>query len=273
MVGDHRAMIELVTNWKRMLTLSHPILFAAGECSIEQSNVGALVTQPITHRSRVGAPVPRVIEIPGGVLMRTGAANPGLAHLLREHWRDWEQSKIPIIVAFASQGVNDWRTMASQLDNIAGVGGIELHLNPVIDAVKMIQAVREATELPILVKLDLDNAHTIAADCVAAGANTLVIGRAPRGMRLVDGKPWFGRLYGPAAKPFALKAVAEIAELKIDAPIIACGGVHSSNDVREFLEAGAVAVEIDSAEWIEPGIVEKISMDVNRTQTNADERR
>jgi dihydroorotate dehydrogenase (NAD+) catalytic subunit len=265
-------MIELASNWKRGLTLGNPILLAAGGCSIESTCIGGIVTLPITARPRAGAPPPRIVEIPGGVLMRTGAANPGLAQILREHWRDWEQGKIPIIVAFASQGVNDWATMAEQLENIAGVGGIELQMNPVLDAVEAIRAVRASTDLPILVKLDLDHARDIAADCVAAGANTLVIGRAPRGMKMIEGKPWFGRLYGPAAKPFALKTLAEIAELKLAAPIIACGGAHSADDAREYLAAGACAVEIDSAEWIEPGIAARIAMEINRMRIDADER-
>jgi len=266
-------MIELALNWKRNLALNHPILLAAGGCSIDSTSVGAIVTMPLTLRPRAGAAMPRVIEIPGGVLMRTGAANPGLSRILREHRRDWEQSKIPILIAFASQGVNDWAAMATQLDNIAGVSGIELHLNPAMDAIDTIRIVRAATELPILAKLDLDNAREIAADCVEAGANVLVIGRAPRGMRIIDGKPWFGRLYGPAAKPFALQVVADIAALKLDAPIIACGGAHFTDDAREFLAAGAVAVEIDSAEWIEPGMAEKIGAEMIGTRTNADEHR
>ena len=266
-------MIELATNWKRSLTLSNPILLASGNCSIDESTIGAVITPPITLRPRAGAPAPRVVEIPGGVMMRTGAANPGLSHLLREHWRAWEQSKIPIIVAFASQSVNDWAAMAEQLENIAGVGGIELQFNPTMDAAEIIRVVRAATDLPILAKLDLDHARDIAADCVAAGANTLVIGRAPRGMRIIDGKPWFGRLYGPAAKPFALAAVAEIAALKLAAPMIACGGAHSADDAREFLVAGAVAVEIDSAEWIDPGIATRMAIEINETRIDADERR
>lgn len=261
-------LIELALNWKRSLNLGNPILRASGGCSIDSPIVGAMVTMPLTLKPRAGAPMPRVIEIPGGVLMRTGAANPGLSNVLREHKRDWEQSRIPIIVAFASQGVNDWTAMATQVDHSAGVGGIELHLNPAINASDSIRSVRAATELPILAKLDLDNARDIATDCVDAGANTLVIGRAPRGMRIVNRKPWFGRLYGPAAKPFALSVIADIAALKLAAPIIACGGAHSADDAREFLAAGAVAVEIDSAEWIEPGMAERIGM-----QINTDERR
>ena len=255
-------MLELAPNWKRSLTLSNPILLAAGGYATDATNLGALVTLPTTWRARAGAPRPRVVEIPGGVLIRTGAANPGLARVLREYRRAWEQSPMPIIVAFAAQGARDWVTVAAQLENVAGVGGIELHFNPTMDAADALRAVRAATELPILAKLDLDDARAIAADCVAAGANVLVIGRAPRGMRIVDGKAWYGRLYAPSVKPLALRAVAEVAALKLDVRLIACGGIHSTEDAREFLTIGAGAVEIDSAEWIEPGIAERIAAEL-----------
>ena len=255
-------MLELAPNWKRSLTLSNPILLAAGGYATDAVNIGALVTLPTTLRARAGAPMPRVVEIPGGVLIRTGAANPGLARVVRGYRRAWEQSQMPIIVAFAAQGARDWVTMAARLESVAGVGGIELHFNPTMDAADALRAVRALTELPILAKLDLDNAREIAADCVAAGANALVIGRAPRGMRIVDGKAWYGRLYAPSVKPIALRAVAEIVEMKLDVPVVACGGIHSAEDAREFFAAGACAVEIDSAEWIEPGIAAKIAMEL-----------
>lgn len=258
-------MIELAPNCKRGLAIHHPLLLAAGGYATEATNIGGLVTLPTTLRARSGAPLPRVIEMPGGVLIRTGAANPGWSHVLRDaqRRRAWERSKIPIIVAFASQGVNDWALIARQLDSIAGVGGIELQFNSTMDASDAICAVRAVTELPILAKLDLDNATEIATDCTRAGANALVIGRAPRGMRILDGKPWYGRLYGPAAKPFVLKTLVEIRELKLDTPIIACGGVHSAEDVREFLAAGACAAEIDSAAWIDPSIVARMAEELD----------
>jgi dihydroorotate dehydrogenase (NAD+) catalytic subunit len=157
--------------------------------------------------------------------------------------------------------------MAKQIENIAGVGGIELHFNPALDAAEAIRAVRAVTELPLLAKLDLDNAREIAGDCVAAGANTLVIARAPRGMKIVDGKNWYGRLYAPSVMPLALRVIEEIGDLRLEIPLIACGGVHSVEDAREFLAAGASAVEVDSAEWIEPGIAAKIAMELE-SQTN-----
>ena len=253
-------LIELAPSNKRSLTLAHPLMLASA--STTDARLGGIVTLAFTLHARAGAPPPRVVEIPGGCLVRTGAANPGLSRTLRDSRirRSWAESRAPIIVALAAQGARDWPAMSARLEQVEGVGGIELQLNPVLDAAGTIRATRAATELPILAKLDLDNAVAIAADCLAAGANALVIGRAPRGMVMLNGKPWHGRLFGPATKPFALRAVADLAALKLDAPLVACGGIHSVEDAREFLVAGAAAVEIDSAAWIDPSLVEQISL-------------
>ena len=255
-------MIELAPNWKHSLTIRNPILFAAGGYATDANKIGALITLPTTLRARAGAPMPRVVEIPGGVLIRTGAANPGLTRVIREYRRAWEQSQTPVIVAFASQGARDWVTMAAQLESVAGVGGIELHFNPMMDAADALRAVRAATELPLFAKLDLDNVRDIAVDCVAAGANALVIGRAPRGMRILDGKAWYGRLYAPSVKPIALCAIGEIRDLGLGIPLVACGGIHSAEDAREVLAAGACAVEVHSAEWIEPRIAARMAAEL-----------
>jgi dihydroorotate dehydrogenase (NAD+) catalytic subunit len=253
-------LIELAPNHKRSLTLTHPLMLASA--SPTDVRIGAIVTLPFTLHARGGAPLPRVVEIPGGCLIRTGAANPGLARTLRDSRLvlSWADSSAPIIVALAAQAVRDWPAMSARLERVEGVGGIELQLNPALDAVSAIRATRAATELPILAKLDLDNAVAIAADSLAAGANALVIGRAPRGMVMLDGKAWHGRLFGPASKPFALRMVAELAALQLDAPLVACGGIHSVEDVREFLAAGAAAVEIDSAAWIDPSGVKRMAL-------------
>ncbi len=247
-------MIELAPNWKRSLTIANPLILAGGGFAPEQfsdtMNAGAFITLPLTQRSHSGTPPPHVVEITSGALIRTGAANPGLVTALRDYRRVWAKAAIPIIVAFASQSIRDWAEMAMQLDRVEGVSAIELHFNPLIDAADAIRAVRPQTELPILAKLDLDNARDIAAACMAAGANALVIGRAPRAMRMVDGKPWFARLYSPSVKPIALRAMADVAQMNLSAPIIACGGVHSAEDVQEFIAAGATAVQVDSAVWV-----------------------
>jgi dihydroorotate dehydrogenase (NAD+) catalytic subunit len=252
--------IELAPRGKHNLTLKHPLLVVAN--SVPDANIGALVTLPITMHAHSGASLPRVVEIPGGVLMRTGAPNPGIEKLIRENRRAWSSSSCPIIVAFASQGARDWAAIAKRLEQVENVGGIELHLNPTIDALDAIRVVRAATELPILAKLDMANAIDVAADCVQTGADALVIARPPRGMAMVNGKPWYGRLYSPTTKPLVLSACREIKDLGLGIPIIAVGGAHSSNDVREFLAAGASAVELDSATWVDPSCAARIAAEL-----------
>lgn len=252
--------IELAPNGKRNLTLKHPLMVVAN--SAPDANMGALVTLPITMHARSGTPLPRVVEIPGGVLMRTGAPNPGIEKVIRENHRAWSSSSCPIIVALAAQGVRDWAAMAKRLEHVENVGGMELHLNPTLDALDAIRAVRAATELPILAKLDMTNALDVAVDCVKAGANALVIARPPRGMAMVNGKPWYGRMYSPTTKPLVLSMLRAIEDLELKVPTIASGGAHSSKDVREFLAAGACAVQIDSATWVDPACAARIAAEL-----------
>ncbi len=262
MAMDNRIPIELAPNWKRSLTLLHPLILASGDMNLPSTAplaVGAVVTAPLTLHARRGAPPPRVAEVPGGCLIRTGAANIGLTRALRENQRTWAARPYPIVVAFAAQGARDWGIMAGRLEGVAGVAAIELHLNPKISATDAIRATRAATELPLLAKLDLDSPLEVASDCVAAGANALVVGRSPRGMAHAAGRAWYGRLYAPSVKPLALRAVADIAARNLDAPIIGCGGIHSADDARDFLAAGAVAVEVDSAVWVDPQIITRMA--------------
>jgi dihydroorotate dehydrogenase (NAD+) catalytic subunit len=253
--------IELAPNFKRSLTLNHPLV-AAGSAAASGALVGAWVSLPLTLYPRPAPPFPRVVEVAGGALLRTGGANPGLEKMLREQRRAWASSPAPVIVAFAAQGVRDWPAMAARLENVEGVGGIELHLNSALDAADAIRVTRAATELPILAKLDLDNAAVVAASVVAAGANALVVGRPPRGMVLIEGQPWFGRLYAPAVKPLALRVLTQVAALKLEVPLVASGGIHSAADVREFLAAGACAAEIDSAVWIDPSLLARMAAEL-----------
>lgn len=259
--------IELAPNFKRSLTLSNPLILASG--SLDGSAIGAVITSPLTLTPRAAGPAPRLVEVPGGFMLRTGGANPGLAHLLREEARTWASSPCPVIVSFATQAEPHWPEMAARLERVTGVAGIELLFNPVMDAARAVRALRAATDLPVLAKLDLDNAHNVAASCVAAGANALVIGRAPRGMAIVREHTWYGRLYSPAIHPIALRAVAEIAALDLGVPLVGCGGVHTAGDVRAFLSAGAAAVEIDSAAWIDPQLPAKIAKELGTSVHSA----
>jgi dihydroorotate dehydrogenase (NAD+) catalytic subunit len=71
-------------------------------------------------------------------------------------------------------------------------------------------------------------------------------------------------LYSPTVKPITLNALNEIADLKLDVPLIACGGIHSADDAREFLAAGAAAIQVDSAAWVDPSLVARMAGELNR---------
>ncbi len=199
-------------------------------------------------------------------MLRTGGANPGLAHTLHDSRRAWARlgATLPVIVACAAQGAAEWPEMASHLEHVPGVGGIECLLNLTLDAAAAIRAVRAVSELPLIAKLDLDdpNLAEVALACTKAGANALVVGRPPRGMALIDKRPWYGRLYGPVVKPIALRILADLAAMNLETPLVASGGVHSARDVLDFLSAGACAVEIDSAAWVNPQIVTEIAREL-----------
>jgi dihydroorotate dehydrogenase len=93
-----------------------------------------------------------------------------------------------------------------------------------------------------------------------------VVGRTPRGLHLVNGQPWYGRLYSPAVHVLAMLAISEIKALHLNAPLIASGGIHSTADVRECLAAGACAVEIDSAHWLDPNILARIRAELDTSR-------
>ncbi|MGE5263566.1 MAG: hypothetical protein ACM3S0_09310, partial [Acidobacteriota bacterium] len=123
-------MIELAPEWKRSLTLTSPLILASGAMS--DPAAGAIVSLPLTLYPRTGAPTPRVMNVPGGVMLRTGGANPGLDRFLREGRRSWESRGLPVIAALAAQGAGDWPAMAARLERVPGISGVELHLNPTI---------------------------------------------------------------------------------------------------------------------------------------------
>ena len=142
-----------------------------------------------------------------------------------------------------------------------GLHGLELLLPADVDASLLAALVRTAekiSELPIWVKLPLANAAALAPVAVDAGAVGLVVGQALPGaaIRRVDGSDATvrGPLYGPLAFPPMLATLLDVAALHLRAALIASGGIHTIEHVRQALAAGAAAVQVDSAVWVEPGL-------------------
>ncbi len=257
-------MIDLAPNSKRGLELSGPLILAGGfGGELDRSLVScahALVTSPISLLAR--APIvgePRLIEFPGGILLRHGSANPGLAAVLHRHRHLWRRLDLAIILSLAGEDLVHWREIARRVSRFESVAALELETVEGLGAREAVSAVRAETELPIIVKIPLEGAKESAETALEGGADAVSVGLAPRGTALIGGKKWEGRIAGPAVKPLALRAVYATAESFPETPLIAVGGVQTASDVREMLEAGADAVQIDTALWREPETILQIA--------------
>ncbi|MCP4543713.1 MAG: dihydroorotate dehydrogenase [Chloroflexi bacterium] len=264
--------IELAPNHKTGLALTNPVMPAAGCFGfgteyaklVEMERLGAVVVGPVTAGKRRGATPPRALPIPGGVLLHTGLANPGITAVVRRYVRAWARLPVPTIVHVAGTSPGETAACCRRLAGIEAVNGIELgladNINP-DDATDIIQAAHTTTNHPLIVRLPLRHANTLCEAVVEAGADALTVAAPPRGTAWYESGERFirGRLYGPFVHPLALRAVRRVIE-HASVPVIGCGGIYSDEDAKSFLRAGAVAIQVDGALWHDPSCLTRIAL-------------
>jgi dihydroorotate dehydrogenase (NAD+) catalytic subunit len=266
--------IEITRPGKHVLEVTTPVMPAAGTFGfgdvygdfIKIDKLGAIVTHPITYEAWDPAVGTRVVPLDAGVLMHTGLPNPGLTKALRLHREGWRRLPVPLILHLVATTEDHVRKSAARLDEEDSVHAIELGLNDDItwqEAEKLVKAALRRTEKPLLVRLPLLDTYEIAEAVDGAGAGALVISAPPRGTARdpYTGKLVSGRVYGPLVKPMVLRVVSQVIH-RVEAPVIGAGGIHSQQDARDFIEAGAVGVQVDSITWIRPQMLEIISRDL-----------
>jgi len=279
MADTEATAIELAPNHKTGLALDNPVMPAAGCFGlgseyarlVDVESLGAIVVGPVTTGKRQGANPPCKLPIPGGVLLHTGLSNPGIAAIVRRCTRVWARSPVPVIVHVAGTSPGETASCCQRLASIEAVAGIELGLSDTIgpdDVAAIIQAARATTNHPLIVRLPLldgPSLHSLCKAAVEAGTDALTIAAPPRGTvwHRPDGQPESGqfvrgRLYGPFVLPLALHALRRVVKL-VSVPIIGCGGIHSAEDARAFLRAGATAIQMDSALWRDPSCLARIA--------------
>jgi dihydroorotate dehydrogenase (NAD+) catalytic subunit len=279
--------VQLAPGNQRGLLLSNPVMTASGTFGygteydhlFDIQNLGAIVCKGTTLEPRDGNPLPRIAEFPGGILNAIGLQNIGVEALIKEKAPVWAGWKVPVIVNIAGNSVEQYAQMAAKLDNVPGISALEVNIScPNVksggaefgisaDSAAMVTAaVCNATELPVLVKLTPNTADVvgIARAVVAAGANALVLINTLKGM-VVDIKtrrPVLGNvtggLSGPALKPVALRIVYEVASALPGVPVVGSGGILTAEDAIEFFITGATAVQIGTANLIDPAAPERI---------------
>jgi dihydroorotate dehydrogenase (NAD+) catalytic subunit len=271
--------VELAPGRKRGLLLADPVMAASGTFgyglelakTIDIQRLGAIVCKGTTLRRRRGNPQPRALETAAGMLNSIGLQNIGVTALVRDMAPIWATWQVPVIVNIAGESQDDYALLARRLDGVPGVAGLELNIScpnlahgldfgsdPQM-AAAVTAAVRHETTLPVIVKLtpNVTDIVAVARAVVEAGADALtLINTIPamaidiRSRRPALG--WtFGGLSGPALKPIALRLVYLVAAA-IDVPIIGCGGIMTGEDAIEFILAGATAVQVGTATFVNP---------------------
>jgi len=272
--------IQLAPHNKKGLLLTNPVMTASGTFGYGTENghlfdirkLGAIICKGTTLKPREGNPQPRITETPSGVLNSIGLQNIGVEALIKEKapvWADWQ---VPVIVNIAGETVEEYAQIAASLNDIPGISGLEVNIScPNVaaggaefgirpdSAAAVTTAVREATSLPIMVKLTPNTSDIVAvARAVAeAGADAVSLINTLKGMAIdiARKRPLLGNvtggLSGPAIKPVALHMVYMVSEA-VDIPVVGCGGIMSTTDAIEFIMAGASAVQVGTATMTSP---------------------
>jgi dihydroorotate dehydrogenase len=166
--------------------------------------------------------------------------------------------------------------VADRLAGVVELSGLELLIPRQANAdlvQRLVQAATRVNDLPVWVKLPLEQSAALAPVAVAAGAVGVVIGQPPMGAGFSqttrhESKLVTGPMYGPLAFAPMLAALAEVARLQLTCAIIACGGIYGAEQVRQALRVGAHAVQIDAAVWAEPGLPAILAAEFARPPTN-----
>ena len=234
---------------------------------VATERLGAIVTKGVTSVPWSGNPQPRLWETASGMLNSIGLENIGVDAVLRDKAPMWAEWNVPVVVNIAGHTEDEYKLVAQKLDGVPGVaalevniscpnvehGGLEFGTNPQI-AASLLGAVRNATTLPMIVKLspNVTDIVVMAHAVVEAGADALCVANTLRGTAIDVANRKFrlgrpaGGLSGPAIKPVALHMVHSVTH-SVDVPVIGCGGIATADDALEFIMAGATAVQVGTA--------------------------
>lgn len=274
------------------LSLKNPIMPASGCFGFgkefgnlyDLSQLGAIMIKATTEETRYGNPTPRVAETASGMLNAIGLQNPGLEKVMTEELPWLERFDVPIIANVAGSETADYVEVARKISTAANVHALELNIScPNVKcggiqfgtdpqtAKELTAAVKAVSQVPVYVKLspNVTNIVEMAKAVEAGGADGITMINTLVGMRLDEktGKPIIanktGGLSGPAVKPVAIRMVYEVSQAT-DLPIIGMGGVSNAQDVIDFMSAGASAVAVGTANFVDPFVCPTIIGELER---------
>ena len=272
--------VELAPSNKQGLRLINPVLVASGtfgygteyQALVDIQRLGAICSKGITVQPRAGNPPPRIAETPSGMLNAIGLQNVGLRRLVSEKAPIWARWQVPVVVNISGESLDDFERLAGALDGVPGVAGLEVNIScPNIraggrlfaddaeSAAAVTAAVRAASSLPLMVKLspNAGDVVPIALAVEAAGADCLSVANTLIGMSIdiATRRPYIANvtagLSGPAVRPVILRMVYQVAAA-VQIPIVGVGGITCTADALQYLMAGAAAVQVGTANFVNP---------------------
>ena len=264
------------------IILKNPVMTASGtfgygrefETFADLNRLGGIIVKGLSLTPSKGNPPPRIIETPCGMLNAIGLENVGLDAFITEKLPFLKRLDTPAFVNIYGNTIEQYAELAARLNDVQGVAGIEVNIScPNVKAggiafgtdaqaaYNVVKAVRESTELPTIVKLspNVTDITVIAKSAEDAGADAISLINTLTGMAvdLRTRRPHLanitGGLSGPAIKPVALRMVWQTVQT-VNIPVIGIGGIMNADDALEFMVVGAAAVQIGTANFINPHI-------------------
>jgi dihydroorotate dehydrogenase (NAD+) catalytic subunit len=268
------------------LKLRNPVMTASGTFGygeeyapyIDLSRLGAVVVKGISLEPRQGNPPPRIIETPCGMLNAIGLQNVGAQVFIREKLPLLRRFNVPVIANIYAEALEEFPEVARILGEASGISAVEVNIScPNVSrggvafgtdpatAAEVTGRVKDATHLPVIVKLtpNVTDIAEIARSVEAAGADAVSLINTITGMsvdvesRTPHLKNITGGLSGPAIKPIALRMVWQVAR-SVSIPVIGIGGIMTAADALAFIIAGAAAVQVGTANFINPQAIQEI---------------
>lgn len=275
----------------RGLDLKNPVLTASGTFGygsefqdfIDLSRLGGFIVKGTTLNPREGNPYPRMAETPSGMLNAVGLQNKGVDYFITHIYPQIKDISTSILVNVSGSTISDYIATAEKINELSHIPGIELNIScPNVkeggmafgtrcsSVSEVVKAVRQVYHKHLMVKLspNVTDIQEIALTAEAEGADSLSLINTLMGMAvdIKTRKPKLstitGGLSGPCVKPVALRMVWQVAKV-VKIPVVGLGGIMNAEDAIEFFLAGASAIQVGTANFIDPAITVKITEGIN----------
>jgi len=283
-------MADLKVNINK-LSMTNPVMTASGtfgygkefEDFVNLEQIGGIIVKGTTLNQREGNPYPRMAETPSGMLNAVGLQNKGVEYFIKNIYPQIKEIRTNMIVNISGSDIESYVKTAETINELHHIPAIELNIScPNIkqggmafgvsthEANKVVKAVREVYKKTLIVKLspNVTDIAEIARSVEAAGADSVSLINTVLGMAIDAEKrrPLLstitGGLSGAAIKPIALRMVWQVAKA-VKIPVIGLGGIMNARDAIEFILAGATAIQIGTANFIDPSVTVKVVEGIN----------